>query len=974
MADSRSGSRRFLLLLCSTCFYSVLANPTVIPVQRVADSLTQTALNSLNEDSPTHHTYRGGNLISAQKLLEPPYTVYRLTFDLNPVCKETLEPCSREICTIELKEHENGRTIVLKDSIQCAYLYPQSVQNDPREVQESTQHREVVENVEKQMVNEHNANLDRELESATDQSDKVIVPSRAENPPYCPGCPFELNLSLPGLRIFGEEVTSSMDELIKNDYKHKLVRILKATRAVPPSSTSVQYELLLEIGESNCLKNELAEQSDCALRVDIPVKTCLVRFEEQPWQQSSRKLTKNNCTMTQTISPHPNLQIESLTTTIQMKEQSGLEENKDVFENLRDMLENFTYAPLSSKQDEQVQDLPLATENPIVKTILNVSNNEESHDFQDKVKEFEDFLKDFDIPIKEGSLTTDPSNNNHREVEEIVLEKKVILAHSQSDKGNEGNINRSKRSNSISTSEEDEIHKLAKLAIDIMNDYDDKQKTLIKVMNSKKHKSHKAKIIYFLTLKVHEVGDSSNSVKICDLQVHTNEDHDNARVTYISCSPEVNKLSRVTRYAAKRLAGGVTTLRVDHPDVKDMANKGLQKFSENLEGTNEPIIVEIVNATSQVVSGMLYKIVVKLGASNCPKGIKENCELKSGSDIKECLFTIWSQPWLDHGSPNIQIDCGLSGSRARRALGARYNDKMLKLAEELRTERLFMNFMDVFNKTYTTIQEKAFRLDNFRNSLKTIKELRDNEQGTGEYGVTEFADLARYEFELHHLGLRTDLAYDNEIPYPAAKIPDIELPNEFDWRHYNVVTPVKDQGQCGSCWAFSVTGNIEGLYAHKYGKLLSFSEQELIDCDKMDEGCNGGLPDTAYRAIEALGGLETEADYPYDARDESNETDMAKWLVQNGPISIGINANAMQFYFGGVSHPFKVLCSPKNLDHGVLIVGYGVSTYPLFHKKLPYWIIKNSWGARWGEQGYYRVYRGDGTCGVNAMPTSAVIA
>ncbi|KAL0116597.1 hypothetical protein PUN28_009912 [Cardiocondyla obscurior] len=318
---------------------------------------------------------------------------------------------------------------------------------------------------------------------------------------------------------------------------------------------------------------------------------------------------------------------------------------------------------------------------------------------------------------------------------------------------------------------------------------------------------------------------------------------------------------------------------------------------------------------------------------------------------------------------------------------------MLKIAEEIKSERLFNSFVETYNRTYPTQEERNLRLKIFRENLGIIDLLQRNEQATGRYGVNMFADLSPEEFRTRYLGLRPDLQSENEIPLRKAEIPNVDLPPSFDWRKKGVVTPVKNQGSCGSCWAFSVTGNVEGQYAIKHGQLLSLSEQELLDCDDLDDGCNGGLPDNAYRAIEKLGGLELESDYPYEAEDEkchfkknlakvqlnsavnitSNETQIAQWLVQNGPIAIGINANAMQFYLGGVSHPFKFLCNPKNLDHGVLIVGYGTSRYPLFNRKLPYWIIKNSWGKSWGEQGYYRVYRGDGTCGLNQMASSAMV-
>ncbi|XP_066259509.1 uncharacterized protein [Euwallacea similis] len=318
----------------------------------------------------------------------------------------------------------------------------------------------------------------------------------------------------------------------------------------------------------------------------------------------------------------------------------------------------------------------------------------------------------------------------------------------------------------------------------------------------------------------------------------------------------------------------------------------------------------------------------------------------------------------------------------------------VKYESEKERKQAFGSFVKKFNKTYKSKEEYKYRLKVFGDNVNKIARLNEMEIGTAEYGITQFADLTEEEFSKSH-GYRPDLRTDNELPFSQASIPDIvAIPKEFDWRTKGAVTEVKNQEACGSCWAFSVTGNVEGQYAIKHGKLLEFSEQELVDCDKIDQGCDGGLMDSAYRVIEQLGGLESESDYPYEGIDDKcsfnankikvkltgalnishNEINMAKWLVANGPISIAINANAMQFYFGGVSHPFKVLCSPNNLDHGVLIVGYGVDTYKLFNKTLPYWIVKNSWGKVWGEQGYYRVYRGDGTCGLNQTPSSAIVA
>jgi cathepsin F len=356
--------------------------------------------------------------------------------------------------------------------------------------------------------------------------------------------------------------------------------------------------------------------------------------------------------------------------------------------------------------------------------------------------------------------------------------------------------------------------------------------------------------------------------------------------------------------------------------------------------------VEVSEASVQVVSGRLYKIKVKLGTSDCPKGTKDNCQLQAGSEIQDCNISVWSQPWLNKEQITIECPASESERRKRSLRGANYNQKMLQIVEDMKTERLFDDFVATYNRTYSTPDERNLRLKIFRENLNIIRLLRKTEQGSGRYGINMFADVSREEFRMLYLGLRPDMRSENDIPLKEAEIPDIELPDSFDWRQKGVVTSVKDQGACGSCWAFSVTGNVEGQYAIKHGRLLSLSEQELVDCDNLDDGCSGGLPDNAYKAIEQLGGLELESDYPYEAENEkchfkknlvkvqlasavnitSDETKLAQWLVQNGPISIGINANAMQFYIGGVSHPFKFLCNPKNLDHGVLIVGYGTSS------------------------------------------------
>lgn len=303
---------------------------------------------------------------------------------------------------------------------------------------------------------------------------------------------------------------------------------------------------------------------------------------------------------------------------------------------------------------------------------------------------------------------------------------------------------------------------------------------------------------------------------------------------------------------------------------------------------------------------------------------------------------------------------------------------------QLHTSDDFEKFIKDHQKTYASDLEKSMRMKIFQINGWIAQARQSLEQGSATYGVTKFSDLSVMEFKRLYRNMNMTNA---RIPFAKATIPTMKAPDSVDWVSRGAVTPVKNQQQCGSCWAFSTTGNVEGQWFLKKGQLISLSEQELVDCDNLDQGCNGGLPSNAYNEIVRLGGLVREEDYPYTAQDgtckfdaskvvvtisggvqiSEDEGDMATWCAANGPISIGINANDMQFYNGGVSQPSSWSCSKYQLDHGVLIVGYGTDN------GTPFWKVKNSWGPDWGEQGYYRVVRGQGACGLNRMCTSSEI-
>ena len=302
----------------------------------------------------------------------------------------------------------------------------------------------------------------------------------------------------------------------------------------------------------------------------------------------------------------------------------------------------------------------------------------------------------------------------------------------------------------------------------------------------------------------------------------------------------------------------------------------------------------------------------------------------------------------------------------------------------------FKEFISKHDKQYDNAHELLKRLSIFSENREFV--VRHNKKPTRTYDVdiNMFADMTNEEFQEYN-GI---LLVPNKKEYELHKSNNTLLPSAVDWRASGLVTNVKNQGQCGSCWAFSAVASLEGQHAKKTGKLVSLSEQNLVDCaGKFGcQGCEGGWMASALEYVEYNGGLDTEASYPYKAVDEScvyrsshrgatvknvvnitkgNSSDLLHAIATVGPISVAIDASdrGFQMYDKGVYTSKS--CSKEFLDHGVTAVGYGVTD-----KNLKYYIIKNSWGATWGMNGYMYFNRdqdGGNMCGVAQAASYPVV-
>lgn len=297
-------------------------------------------------------------------------------------------------------------------------------------------------------------------------------------------------------------------------------------------------------------------------------------------------------------------------------------------------------------------------------------------------------------------------------------------------------------------------------------------------------------------------------------------------------------------------------------------------------------------------------------------------------------------------------------------------------------KQMWESFKSEFRRSYATMDEETSRFQNFVANLKMIDQ-RNKEEiaagGNAVHGITRFSDLTQSEFEAHYLTAdpkmkTTERVYDNslgEADMTAALV---------DWSG-KYTTAVKDQGQCGSCWAFSATEQIESDAMRTLGASWILSEEQIVQCDSTSYGCNGGWTEHAYNYVQKAGGLATESSYPYTSYNGvtgtcksashvvkvtgyttvKGESQMASYVQSTGPLSVCVDASNWSSYSGGI-----LKTCGHSVNHCVQAVGVDTSA--------GYWKVRNSWGTRWGESGYIRLAYGSNTCAITNDPTHVSVA
>ncbi|KAM5248917.1 cathepsin W [Ctenodactylus gundi] len=313
----------------------------------------------------------------------------------------------------------------------------------------------------------------------------------------------------------------------------------------------------------------------------------------------------------------------------------------------------------------------------------------------------------------------------------------------------------------------------------------------------------------------------------------------------------------------------------------------------------------------------------------------------------------------------------------------------------LELKEVFKLFQIQFNRSYLNPAEYARRLDVFAHNLAQAQQLQEEDLGTAEFGMTPFSDLTEEEFGQLY-GHRRTAGRDPRVGRKVRSEEQRELvvPQSCDWRKQaSIISPVKNQGSCKCCWAMAAAGNIEALWGIRFQQFVEVSVQELLDCDYCRDGCTGGFVWEAYITVLNQSGLASEKDYPFQGHTnphgcrarrhrkvawiqdfimlQDDEQVIAEYVATQGPITVTINMQKLQHYQKGVIQAKPRDCDPRLVDHSVLLVGFGKSKVGGPRQSIPHWILKNSWGANWGEKGYFRLHRGSNTCGITKYPLTA---
>jgi len=316
-------------------------------------------------------------------------------------------------------------------------------------------------------------------------------------------------------------------------------------------------------------------------------------------------------------------------------------------------------------------------------------------------------------------------------------------------------------------------------------------------------------------------------------------------------------------------------------------------------------------------------------------------------------------------------------------------DKKIELGKKLSNTEIASLYTTKFGSKFL---DSPARLEIFKYNLKKVLKHNRNPKKLYTEGINQFSALTDEEFSEQynlHANQNCSATFNEKIPFQFALQ---DAPAEWDWRDFGVVSDVKDQGKCGSCWTFSTTGAVEAHQAILSGQApLILSEQQLIDCaqDFDNHGCSGGLPSHAFEYIKYAGGLQYEADYAYEAKDGEcrtkgeaprvkveygsynitlgDEEELKNAIWQFGPVSVAFQvASDFRNYKTGVYDSKICKNSTQDVNHAVLAVGYGTT-----EDGVDYWIVKNSWNSQWGDKGYFKIKRGVNMCGIavcNSFP------